>query len=483
MTDSGRLPAFAPAAPVVGPEGQVWLPFRPEFQNSLLVLLGEDGDFSRAVGKYLTPHHWPNPAHAWAYGVMKDYAQKHDGAFPKWPVVLEHLRGLDPAQAFNFEPVLQGLRDTTLREPEFIREMTVDFCRRVIFYKSMDEQRRLMDANKPEEAYDLAMRNMVEIQALEVEAPDQEWFFENFDQRMAERLNYDITQESVSTGFPWLDKVLGGGLPLGEVGMWMAYPKTGKTTMLTALGVNGTRSFRRVIHFVLESKRKQVAARYDAAFLEYNYGLVKRGEIDHVTLERAKYEYDQLKEKLVLRGVGNREWVFSILNVQQVLQDLKRQHNWAPELLIVDYLDLLSGTQTRYNAEHEKQADAARALKTLAGRGPYSVWTATQPQRPPPGVAEKERHLVSARIGGAYEKVRAMDFIGSLNMTQEEKDAKVMRLYAELYRDNAANKEVLVRADFSKMLIREEPDILDSPSFEDAKPSHLMGFKQSMAPL
>ena len=74
----------------------------------------------------------------------------------------------------------------------------------------------------------------------------------------------------------------------------------------------------------------------------------------------------------------------------------------------------------------------------------------------------------SRDIADAYAKVRVADFIGSINATVEEKKLKVARLLAEYYRDNEAEQTAVVRADFSRMLIKEEAGLF-SPVAEAAK--------------
>jgi hypothetical protein len=73
----------------------------------------------------------------------------------------------------------------------------------------------------------------------------------------------------------------------------------------------------------------------------------------------------------------------------------------------------------------------------------------------------------SRQVADAYDKVRVADFIGSLNQTLDEKTAGVMRLYAEMYRDNAAGQWLAVQADLERMIIKQVEGIV-SPSTEEA---------------
>ena len=56
-------------------------------------------------------------------------------------------------------------------------------------------------------------------------------------------------------------------------------------------------------------------------------------------------------------------------------------------------------------------------------------------------------------MADSYDKVRVCDFIGSVNQTLTERSQNLIRLYAELYRDNAANWVQRMRADFSQMRV------------------------------
>jgi hypothetical protein len=131
-------------------------------------------------------------------------------------------------------------------------------------------------------------------------------------------------------------------------------------------------------------------------------------------------------------------------------------------LVIVDYGDLLTGRERRYNNEYERQKAAFRDLKSLANRG-YALWTASQAQRPKAGVEEQAHFVKSRQIADSYEKIRVSDFIGSLNQTPDEKTDGVMRLYAELYRENSADCWIPVKADMARMTI-EQQDGIASPS-------------------
>jgi hypothetical protein len=233
--------------------------------------------------------------------------------------------------------------------------------------------------------------------------------------------------------------------------------------MLVNLGIAGARlAYKNVLHCVFEGSRRQVVNRYDAAFSDELYSRVKAGEITDKKYELMLSEYRMLASKLVVRAFTER-WDYSVVDVHEEIRALKREHGWSPELVIVDYGDLLRGRESHYNTETEKQRAAYRDLKSLANRG-YGVWSATQSKRPKEGDENRPRWIRSRDVADCYDKIRVSDFGGSINLTLEEKNLGIARLLYEYYRDNEAESSIVVRADFSKMLIREEPGY-DQPPY------------------
>lgn len=236
---------------------------------------------------------------------------------------------------------------------------------------------------------------------------------------------------------------------------------THNTTMLTQHGMAATKQLRRVAHFVFEGSRAQVEDRYESGFTQELYRSIRTDGLTSAKYQEAYQEYQLLKGCLYIRGFVE-EWNYTCADVHESLKDLKRLHGWEPDLVIIDYGDLINGRARSYANDRENQKAAYRDMKSLANRG-YAVWSASQAQRPDKGSEDSAHWLYARQIADCYEKVRVADFIGSLNITNEERRANVMRLLAELYRDNAANLGWVVSCNFSTMTIRCDPNA-KSPS-------------------
>lgn len=438
-------------------------PFDLDFQRGLLRLLTEDSQFSHLVGDYLEARYFEHEALQWAWGCAKQFREQY-GAFPTLQSIRQNLRMLDVRVRPIYELMLEQVAHASLRDENFMRDAVLDFVKRNIFVRAFHRSRLLYNDGKVGEAYDFMLAEMERLLRTTWAAVDASWFFEELPQRQVRRLANDSGTQAVTTGFNALDHMMGGGLSKGELGIWIAYAKGGKSSMLVSHGVAATQlQMRPTAHFVFEGSRRQVEDRYESAFNGEQYRRIREGGLSVEAYQRAYNAYQLCRSRLYVRGFTE-EWNYSVMDVHSALKDVKRSHDWSPDLVIVDYGDLLSGREKHYNSEREKQKAAFRDLKSLANRG-YAVWSASQAQRPTEK-AESEAHWVFSRmIADCYEKVRVADFLGSLNTCPLERADRVMRVLAELYRDNEADVRFVVRCDLSRMLIRD-----DATAFSRAMP-------------
>lgn len=426
-------------------------PLTQEFQGMLLKMLLTDAEFGTALKDHIQAGYFQNQVHQWMWTQALSYRAQF-WAFP----TLNFLINLAYQQAEGYRELFAAtataVRDQPLMDEAAVRGMAVEFIRRNAFRQAYLDSRDLFNAGKFDAAYDHMKLSLQALENVSIVPVRRSWLAEGFIDRHIRRQD-PTTSAGISSGIPQLDKIFeNGGIHLGEVALWLAYPKAGKTTFLCNLGLNAARiSFKPVLHCICEGSLAYVENRYDTILSEELYSNTKKGEVDAAKYAKAVQATQYLKRLCVLRDFTE---LFdrNILHIDAELSDLKRTHGFDPELLVVDYVDLLRA-RTPQNSETEHQKAAMQDLKSLASRGRgYAVWTACQAQRPAnDSHLFNQELLTSAKMADAYAKVRIADFIGSINQTHQERDQGVMRLYAELYRDGKSNEVLYINADFSKM--------------------------------
>ena len=453
MSGRRRPVTLQTARPVPKPEAGN-LPFGTDFQGMLLKLLLENADFSQSMGSYIQPNYFQNEALSWAWGYALHY-REHYTAFPSLALVLDQVRYLDP----NLQPIYGAVLDM-VRQPVtdemWLRDQTLDFIKRQIFRQSFIDGRDLFNAGNVDAAYDLVQRNLDELNRVQFASPDRQWLAEGFAERHIERQRVMVEGTYYTgTGIPDVDRILGGGAYPTFVGVWLARPKAGKTTFLTNIGAVALRAFmRNVLHVPLEGSGKYIADRYDTIFTEELYGNLRSGEIDATKYSLAFREMQTLRQKCVIRAFTDK-WEYNIEHIWNEMRELKRLYGWEPDVIILDYVDLLQGRPTPggYKSTTESAKAASQDVKALANRG-YAIWTASQVQRPrDQDFDDKVEVLKSREIADCYARVRIFDLIGSINQSREERKQGYLRGYVELYRDGEADHEFGMSADFQRMKI------------------------------
>jgi replicative DNA helicase len=347
-----------------------------------------------------------------------------------------------------------------------VKDKLADFCKRNLFSMAHKESAALFNDGKSDDAYDVMAKAQDKIREIDFGEIDRQWFFEELSERQRQRhISQLKSYRAISTGIPDLDVLTDGGIQDGEVWAVLAYAKRCKTTWLINQGATALRMYAvPVLHIILEGRSEQISNRYDAYFSDNLYKKVKAGEIDPQSFRVMQDEYRRLRNLLVIRTMN--DWDVNVLMVKAEIEEL-RAHGFKPEMLIVDYVDLLR-SRYRVESETQHQVAASRDLKRFINQTGMKCWTAWQAQRPKPNAHTKQHVLSSGNVADAYAKVRIVDSYGSLNATDDEMKAGEMRVFWEGHRDAPVNKTWLIANDLSRMKMITNI-ITDDPQREDDK--------------
>lgn len=141
--------------------------------------------------------------------------------------------------------------------------------------------------------------------------------------------------DPISTGLSGVDTLLGGGLPRGKVTtLTSQFTMMGKTALAITIAYNAAIiSGERVTYLTLEGKNADVADK----LMAMGTGL------DAIDMRRGTITEDELaRVKRVGKGVADAHVYMSDYNKKSV-HDIRRDFEQTrPDLLIIDYVDLLS---------------------------------------------------------------------------------------------------------------------------------------------
>lgn len=232
------------------------------------------------------------------------------------------------------------------------------------------------------------------------------------------------------TGFSYLDKVLAGGLHRSDLILIGARPAMGKTSFALNLARNMAIKGKKVLFFSLEMSNEQLAQRVISTEARIVSNKLRTGEISDADWE---------KLGLALQNLAGAELYFddtANLTVPEMKARARRLKN--VDCIIIDYLQLLSGTKRTDNRVNEV-AEITRSLKMMAKDLKIPVVTCSQLSR---GVAKNN--------GDHRPQLTDLRESGSI-----EQDADiVMMLHRESYYNNGeSNDEEDVNANIAEVIV------------------------------
>lgn len=289
---------------------------------------------------------------------------------------------------------------------EFIKDTSLDFCRKQKLKEVMIKSARLINSSSFDEIAELIS------QAIKMGSSTDFGYdyLKDFEKRYEPK-----TRNPVTTGWEEIDSIIRGGLGTGELGVVIAPTGAGKSMVLAHLGATAVKDGKTVLHYTLELSETVIAKRYDAC-------------ITGVSLDELFQYKDQIRE-MVEEVEGTlivKEYPTKSASVETVRAHLQRlrARDIEPDMIIVDYGDLLKSV----TANREKRIELEsiyEGLRGLAQEFKCPIWTASQTNRS----GLNSEIITMESISEAFSKCFVADFIFSVSRTIKDKQVNGGRIF------------------------------------------------------
>ena len=212
----------------------------------------------------------------------------------------------------------------------------------------------------------------------------------------------------VPSGFTQLDLML-GGLHKSDLLVLAGRPSMGKTALATNIAFNVARAADAeaedrappaIGFYSLEMSAEQLANRMVAEQTQIASDKIRRGELNETQFEKL------VRASRALEGLAffiDDTPALTVSALRTRARRLKRQHGLA--LLVVDYLQLVSGTRNARNESRVQEiSEITRGLKTLAKELDVPVVALSQLSRAVENREDKRPQLADLRESGTIEQ-------------------------------------------------------------------------------
>ena len=212
----------------------------------------------------------------------------------------------------------------------------------------------------------------------------------------------DTHLSPISTGFPDLDKLLGGGLQRSDLVIVAARPSLGKSTLAFNIARNAAANpeqLARVAAFSLEMSAEQIGIRLLASEAKINSHRMRIGLLTE----------KEMQDEVTANGFLSELPIYidetPFQRIVEMRSKITRLHNEEPiDLLIVDYIQLIAGSSGRSENRVMDMGEISRSLKSIARELDVPVLALSQLSRAPEQRPNHRPLLSDLRESGSIEQ-------------------------------------------------------------------------------
>lgn len=385
--------------------------FGKPFQEKLVQLILDDPSFGDQVGEVLKPDFFELKY----LQEFSDIIFKYKNKFKKYPsrptietILRSELQDLNPAVQKQVREYYARILSDQIGDvgEEYVKEKSVDFCRKQTLKEAMLKSVQLMEKSSFDEIQKV-INNALKLGSDNESGYD---FIAHFEERYKLK-----SRNAITTGWPVMDKMIGGGHGTGELGVVIAPTGAGKSMALVHLGAAALQDGKNVVYYTLELQDTVVGRRFDSCLTGFTLNSLN-GLKDEV--------YDKVRDvpgRLIIKEYPTKS--ASTETIRSHLNRLK-QRNFDVDVVIVDYGDLLRPTSFHKEKRGELET-IYEELRGIAGEFECKVWTASQTNRS----GLNAEVITMESISEAFNKCFVADFIFSISRTVTDKQNNSGRVF------------------------------------------------------
>lgn len=415
-------------------------PFGLDFQNKIVNIMLTDRRFLGSHRELIKAGYFDNDILSKVVKIILEFYDAY-GTTPTRESILELVRDTPNYDVMNV--VLDKILSADINDEEFVSSEVIDFIKQQELRKAMQKATNLIK----ERDFDGAQSVMTDAFRIGTEVEDLgiDFFKDYSDILLSDLLNEDSSRR-IATLIPEVDDILGGGIYPGELNVLLGPPKRGKSIWLLNMANAALYQGKKVLYISLELYGNKITARGVTRLS----GIPTRdlyNNFDEVRKKLDSFHKKYNSELIIKHWPTGFPTTHTFSNYLNTLITARKFH---PDLLIVDYLDIMRPTLSKKD-EYEDQGQIAVDLRGLACEFDLCLWTASQGTRS----SYTKEVLDPTDLADSWKKAMAVDVLIGLMQSEEESNQNKARLAMLMLRDadNADKRIIPVTFNKKKMMI------------------------------
>lgn len=420
--------------------------FEAEFQTRIAALAVRDVDFMNHVGHLIKPQFFENAGEACLVNLSLEFYAKY-GEVPTRPILIELIREAKAKGTTRKDVLpdavkfLQVLPTVDISNREYIETKVAEFARHQAVSQAILSSVDLLGRGK----FDKIEADIKAAIEIGINQDGDEYdYFARIKERSTTRIDMAsgaIAPKGITTGVAKLDGVLfHKGWGRKELATIMGGAKAGKTTALISFAKAGSLAGFNVLYVTLEVSKLIISDRLDASVTDT---LMKEltNNIKHI--EDIVTKLHEKAGRLILHEYP--AGTMSPNMLRQLIERYKAQ-GVKFDLVVVDYADIMAPNH-RYDDVIENSKSVYIDLRAIAQQEDLAMLTATQTNRE----GYKSTVAKAEHVAEDFNKVRTVDLMISINITDEERSRNEARLYFAASRNQASGFTIFIKQDMARM--------------------------------
>lgn len=372
--------------------------FGTSFQIKIISALLSDRIFLQTVYDIIKPEMFDSDANEWLVQKTLSHFDEYS-QLPTLDVFKNEVNKVerDVLKHSVVDNLKQAWNHLESDDLDYVKEKTLEFCKNQTFKGAILESVGLLEEGKFDVIKSLIDSAMKAGQDTDVGHEYKENIVERYE---------STVRNVVPTGWDAIDELVDGGFGKGELIMFAAPPGIGKSWALVNVGMAAAKKGKTVVHYTLELNEGYVGQRYDSVLTGIAVPNLKFN-LDDVRTQVENLSGDIIVKHWPTKSAG--------LNTMRASLDKLKLQGKNPDIIIVDYADLLKGNSRK--ERHEELEEIVEGLRGIAGEYEVPLYTASQINRS----GAEDDIITGTKIAGSFSKLMTADFVVSLSRKIEDK--------------------------------------------------------------
>lgn len=369
------------------------------FQIKVLYSLLNDKTFLQNIYDLLTIDFFENQAHKWIVDKIIPYFSKYHTHPTPEVLRVEMKKEKNEVLRVAIKEELKQIYTATEEDIEYIKEEFFNFCKNQRIKDALLKSVDLLQAGEYDDIRRL-MDNAIKAGS---------------DRNVGHEYHKDIEtrfrdEERNAIPFPWpvFNNISDGGYGAGDLVIFFAGPGAGKSWVVCNMGAEAAKLGKKVLHYTLELSDVYIGKRYDAILTGVDF---KKLKYHRKELEAA---LSSLTGEIIIKEYSPKR--ASLDTIEAHIRQLKNVSDFIPDMIIIDYPDLLKASKVRKESREETD-DIYTEIKGLAKDLRIPIICPSQINR----MGAKDDVVEADKISGSYGKIMIADIGISLSRKRKDK--------------------------------------------------------------